>query len=170
MSFPRGKKTPRTDPGPNPGRWAEARTCLDRCLMAAEVISSIGAQLLFIGETRNLPGLKEIHRKNGAIAHQLLTSLGCLDRMAHGDWHETVLAALVHSLYATREQMRFQKGRLERTRRTAPKGGMPALENWMSWLHFAEDHLQRAMIIIQQLVGSGRWIQIMSGPPKRRDL
>ena len=77
---------------------------IQKSISIEEIIASIHGQLLILPGLRDLQTLKEIKEYNQAASYYGLPAAGCLQRMASGDWHETLLSLLVTSLYQARNQ------------------------------------------------------------------
>lgn len=84
---------------------------LQRSISIEEIVSSIYGQLLLSPELGGLYQLKEMKEYNQAASYYRISAAGCLQRMACGDWHETLLSLLVTSLYQAKNQdhLRWKK-------------------------------------------------------------
>ena len=161
MSTEYEKKASRSEAGPHPELMVSVHTELQKSIAAEEIICSIGSQMIWIPATQSLSGLSEVNQENCKTSLHRITAAGCLKRMAQGDWHETLLAILVHSLYNARQHDQLRRGHTQRCWQSASSSLRPSIENWMSWLRLAEDHLQQTMVLAQQLVGTRRWSKFL---------
>lgn len=147
--------------GPEPYRLAEVQQSLEQSITADETLSSICYQLRCSEFARDWNGWEEAHRECILSNHYRLTASGCLKRMAMGDWHETLLMTLVQCLYLARRADRMKQGYFHRLCGSAPEGLRPTVELLLVWTRHAEEHLQRAMVGAQHLLGTRQWARWM---------
>lgn len=134
---------------------------LQRSISIEEIVSSIYGQLLLSPELGGLYQLKEMKEYNQAASYYRISAAGCLQRMASGDWHETLLSLLVTSLYQARNQDHPRWRTTQHIWQEVPKGLRSCIDNFLRWLTLAEEHLKQTMILSQQLIGNKSWLQFI---------
>lgn len=134
---------------------------IQKSISIEEIIASIHGQLLILPGLRDLQTLKEIKEYNQAASYYRISAAGCLQRMASGDWHETLLSLLVTSLYQARNQDHPRWRTTQHICQEVPKGLRSCIDNFLRWLTLAEEHLKQTMILSQQLIGNKSWLQFI---------
>lgn len=142
---------------PRPERMEAVKKALEQSLFAESILLTISGQIASIPEMKGRPGLASVSGGEAQTGSLRLTAQGCLERMNGQDWHETVLAQLVHSMYEARRRDRLKRGYLMELKRNAPEDARPAVENWIQWVDYAELTLQEAMVHARELIGSRQW-------------
>ncbi len=134
---------------------------LQRSISIEEIVSSIYGQLLLSPELGGLYQLKEMKEYNQAASYYRISAAGCLQRMACGDWHETLLSLLVTSLYQAKNQDHLRWKKIQSIWLEAPKGFQSCIDNFLCWLTVTQEHVKQTMILSQQLIGTKTWLQFM---------
>lgn len=147
----------RRETAPRPERIEAVKNALEKSLFAESILLTITAQIASIPEMEGLPGLLSVSGEKVQTGSLRLAARGCLERMAGQDWHESLQAQLVHSLYEARRRDRLKRGYLMELKRNAPEDARPAVENWIHWVDYAERTLQDTMIHARDLIGSRQW-------------
>lgn len=134
---------------------------IQKSISIEEIIASIHGQLLILPGLRDLQTLKEIKEYNQAASYYRISAAGCLQRMACGDWHETLLSLLVTSLYQAKNQDHLRWKKIQSIWLEAPKGFQSCIDNFLCWLTVTQEHVKQTMILSQQLIGTKTWLQFM---------
>ncbi|SMO77527.1 hypothetical protein [Melghirimyces algeriensis] len=135
----------------------KAKASLAQSLFAESIMFSISKQISSLPGITHLHRLQSIHEVNRETGTHRLTAKGCLERISSGDWHESNLNHLVQSMYEARRHDRIQRGQLMELKRSVPVDARTAVENWIHWLDYSENTLQKAMVSTQELIGKQYW-------------
>jgi hypothetical protein len=153
------ENTPHVPPSSScqPLRLREARQALKQTLYADAILFTLSQQWSAISEIDNPPGLTEFCRHHEQASNHHLTAKGCLERMAGGDWHESIIRMLVTHMYKGRHFGLLRYANLLETRRSVSQPWQMIIENGIGWLRYSDAARQDALVLSQKTVGEKRW-------------
>jgi hypothetical protein len=140
-----------------PHKIGMAQYWLAASLHGEEAMLTLSAQISRLPATRTLARQAELQEQTLRSTGCRMTAFGCLKRMAQGDWHESVIATLVSSMYQGREHDRIKRGYLLEMKRSAKGEVRTAVENMLDWVDYTETHLTKSMVEAQQSIGIREW-------------
>ncbi|MDR6225789.1 hypothetical protein [Desmospora profundinema] len=140
-----------------PLRLREARQALEHTLVADAILFTLDEQWAQIDGIGDLPGLSSFRRNHERAATLHTAARGCLERMAGGDWHESIIRMLIIRMYEGRHYDSLKRGNLLEACRSVSREWQVVLENGVRWLQFSDEAWRDAMVLSQEAVGGKRW-------------
>ncbi|MBO1514897.1 hypothetical protein [Metabacillus bambusae] len=142
--------------------WSSVLEYLNYSLNGEQMVCSMTTQLFHITLTKNLKGNAEMHNHLVPASYHRVTALGCAKRLQSGEYHESIIKALVACVNNGLKQDKEVKKWLRVMRENAPSEYIEFMDSVISW----QQQTEQSLAYTQQLLrGMGFDTQTENGVP-----
>lgn len=133
----------------------------DSALVALDITCGTNSEFHYFPETKNLPGLEELHVKALIpMSYHLVTGRGGIRLMLNGQCRYTLVLLASNCLFNTLERAQNIKPNLDLMRQSAPPEFQEAINTTELWSVKTVDDTRRALSIIRNMAGP-MWPKIL---------
>lgn len=123
-------------------------------LIAMDITCGTSSELYYFPQTKNLPGLHELHGKALVpMSYHLVTGRGGTRIMLNGQCRYTLVLLAANCLFNTLEKAQNIKPNLELMRQSAPPEFQGAINTTELWSMKTIDHTRSALSIVRDMAG-----------------
>ncbi|MFD6441028.1 hypothetical protein ACFWDG_14680 [Peribacillus sp. NPDC060186] len=142
--------------------WSSVLEYLNYSLNGEQMVCSMTTQLFHIPVTKNLKGHAEMHNHLIPASYHRVTALGCAKRLQSGEYHESIIKALVACVNNGLKQDKEVTIWLRVMRENAPSEYKEFMDSVISWQQKTEQSLAYTQ---QMLRGMGFDTETENGEP-----
>lgn len=142
--------------------WSSVLEYLNYSLNGEQMVCSMTTQLFHIPATKNLKGNAEMHNHLIPASYHRVTALGCAKRLQSGEYHESIIKALVACVNNGLKQDKEVTIWLRVMRENAPSEYKEFMDSVISW----QQKTEQSLAYTQQLLrGMGFDTETETGEP-----
>lgn len=121
--------------------WSSVLEYLNYSLNGEQMVCSMTTQLFHIPVTKNLKGHAEMHNHLIPASYHRVTALGCAKRLQSGEYHESIIKALVTCVNNGLKQDKEVTKWLRVMRENAPSEYKEFMDSVIDWQQKTEESL-----------------------------
>jgi hypothetical protein len=137
--------------------YREVLDLMQKSLYALEIQCSFSTQMKLLEETKNLPGLRELHKHNYESSYHRTTALGCLYRILNGERHPHVFGIMIRCMIESEEHDAASEKAVTKMKQFARGTAEKWVQTVHEWLEQQSSNLREAMSKTRPLVGEHLW-------------
>ncbi|MGG0849161.1 hypothetical protein [Peribacillus simplex] len=142
--------------------WSSVLEYLNYSLNGEQMVCSMTTQLFHIPATKKLKGHAEMHNHLIPASYHRVTALGCAKRLQSGEYHESIIKALVACVNNGLKQDKEVTIWLRVMRENAPSEYKEFMDSVISW----QQKTEQSLAYTQQLLrGMGFDTETETGEP-----